>query len=194
MVLITEHMILHGIKAGGASRRNYEQKLYDIFFYLIREAEKKYGIQPEEAASVYSDTILAIIKNIVAEKFEGNSSLKTYCYQIFTNKCVDLLRKRTTNRGKMENTMPYDSLAYELPDETRSIIQKLIAKDERQQILEKLNEIGDKCKELLLMFEDGYNDKEIAEFMKYHSADVVKTTRLRCLEKLKLKITTITSK
>jgi len=162
MVLITEHMILHGIKAGGASRRNYEQKLYDIFFYLIREAEKKYGIQPEEAASVYSDTILAIIKNIVAEKFEGNSSLKTYCYQIFTNKCVDLLRKRTTNRGKMENTMPYDSLAYELPDETRSIIQKLIAKDERQQILEKLNEIGDKCKELLLMFEDGYNDKEIA--------------------------------
>ncbi len=194
MVLITEHMILHGIKAGGASRRNYEQKLYDIFFYLIREAEKKYGIQPEEAASVYSDTILAIIKNIVAEKFEGNSSLKTYCYQIFTNKCVDLLRKRTTNRGKMENTMPYDSLAYELPDETRSIIQKLIAKDERQQILEKLNEIGDKCKELLLMFEDGYNDKEIAEHMKYNTADVVKTTRLRCLEKLKLKITTITSK
>jgi len=194
MVLITEHMILHGIKAGGAFRRNYEQKLYDIFFYLIREAEKKYGIQPEEAASVYSDTILAVIKNIVAEKFEGNSSLKTYCYQIFTNKCVDLLRKRTTNRGKMEDTIPYDSLAYELPDETRSIIQKLIAKDERQQILEKLNEIGDKCKELLLMFEDGYNDKEIAEFMKYHSADVVKTTRLRCLEKLKLKITTITSK
>jgi len=194
MVLITEHMILHGIKAGGASRRNYEQKLYDIFFYLIREAEKKYGIQPEEAASVYSDTILAVIKNIVAEKFEGNSSLKTYCYQIFTNKCVDLLRKRTTNRGKMEDTIPYDSLVYELPDETRSIIQKLIAKDERQQILEKLNEIGDKCKELLLMFEDGYNDKEIAEHMKYNTADVVKTTRLRCLEKLKLKITTITSK
>jgi RNA polymerase sigma factor (sigma-70 family) len=194
MVLITEHMILQGIKAGGASRRNYEQKLYDLFFYLIREAEKKYGIQPEEAASVYSDTVLAVIKNIVAEKFEGISSLKTYCYQIFTNKCVDLLRKRTTNRGKMEDTMPYDSLAYELPDETRSIIQKLIAKDEKQQILEKLNEIGDKCKELLLMFEDGYNDKEIAEYMKYNNADVVKTTRLRCSEKLRLKITTITSK
>ena len=194
MVLITEHMILQGIKAGGATRRNYEQKLYTLFFYLIREAEKKYGIQPEEAASVYSDTILAIIKNLVTEKFEGNSSLKTYCYQIFTNKCVDLLRKRTTNRGKMENTMPYDSLVYELPDKTRTIIQDLIAKDEKQQILEKLDEIGDKCKELLLMFEDGYNDKEIAEAMKYQSADVVKTTRLRCLGKLKLKLTAITSK
>jgi RNA polymerase sigma factor (sigma-70 family) len=194
MVLIAEHTILQGIKAGGASRRNYEQELYTIFFYLIREAEKKYGIQREEAASVYSDTILAIIKNVVTEKFEGNSSLKTYCYQIFTNKCVDLLRKRTTNKGKMEDTTPYDSLAYELPDETRTIIQKLIAKEEKQQILEKINEIGDKCKELLLMFEDGYNDKEIAEFMKYQSADVVKTTRLRCLGKLKLKLTTITSK
>ncbi len=70
--------------------------------------------------------------NVISGKFEGRSSLKTYTYQIFSNKCVDLLRKKTTNKGKLEDTVPYDSLAYELPDETRSIIQKLIAKDEKQ--------------------------------------------------------------
>jgi RNA polymerase sigma-70 factor (ECF subfamily) len=90
--------------------------------------------------------------------------------------------------------MPYDSLIYELPDEARNIVQRLIANEERQQIIDKLQETGSKCRELLLLFEDGYNDKEIAEHMKYQSADVVKTTRLRCLDKLKLKLTSIISK
>jgi RNA polymerase sigma factor (sigma-70 family) len=189
MTSFSENLILRGLKSGEPSRRNFEKELYKTFFYLIKEAEKKYGIPDEEAASIYSDTILAVIKNIISGKFEGRSSLKTYIYQIFSNKCVDLLRKKTTNKRRLEDTIPYDSLVYELPDETRNIIQKLIAKDERQQIIEKLEEIGNKCKELLLLFEDGYNDKEIAGYMKYQSADVVKTTRLRCLEKLKLKFT-----
>jgi RNA polymerase sigma-70 factor (ECF subfamily) len=187
MISFSEKLILQGLKSDGFSRRSAEKELYKTFFYLIKEAEKKYGIEKEEAASVYSDTVLIIIKNVASGKFEGRSSLKTYIYQIFSNKCVDLLRKKTTNKGKIEDTMPYDSLVYELPDETKDIIQKLIAKDEKQQVLEKLNEIGEKCKELLLLFEDGYSDKEIAEFMKYQSADVVKTTRLRCMEKLKSK-------
>jgi RNA polymerase sigma factor (sigma-70 family) len=187
MISTSENLILQELKSEGFSRRNAERELYKSFFYLIKEAEKKYGIENEEAASVYSDTVLVIIKNVTSGKFEGRSSLKTYIYQIFSNKCVDLLRKRTTNKGKIEDTMPYDSLVYELPDETKDIIQKLIARDEKQQVLERLNEIGEKCKELLLLFEDGYSDKEIAEFMKYQSADVVKTTRQRCMEKLKSK-------
>jgi RNA polymerase sigma-70 factor (ECF subfamily) len=188
MNLFSENSILQGLQSGEFSRRNSERELYKTFFYLIKEAEKKYGLPKEEAASIYTDTILVIIKNVISGKFEGRASLKTYTCQIFFNKCVDLLRKKTTNKGKIEDTMPYDSLVYELPDETRDIIQKLIVKDERQQVMEKLNEIGDKCKEVLLLFEDGYTDKEIAEQMKYQSADVVKTTRLRCLDKLRSKI------
>jgi RNA polymerase sigma factor (sigma-70 family) len=191
MILSSDNSILQGLKSGGATRREFEKKLYISFFYLIKEAEKKYGIEQEDAASAYSDTILVIIQNIISEKFEGRSSLKTYIYQIFSNKCVDLLRKRTTNKGKLENTMPYDSLAYELPDEARNVIQKLIDADERQHMAKMLDETGQKCKELLLLFEEGYTDKEIAGQMKYQSADVVKTTRLRCLEKLRLKLTSI---
>jgi RNA polymerase sigma-70 factor (ECF subfamily) len=187
----SENLILNGLKSGGLSRHHFEKELYIAFFYLIKEAAKKYGIESEDASSIYSDTIIVIIKNIISGKFEGRSSLKTYTYQIFSNKCVDLLRKKTTNKGKLEDTMPYDSLVYELPDETRSVIQAIIAQDERQQIINRLQEIGDKCKELLLLFEEGYNDKEIAGHMSYQSADVVKTTRLRCLEKLKLKLTRI---
>jgi RNA polymerase sigma-70 factor (ECF subfamily) len=185
----SEDSILQGLRSGGAHRPTYEKELYKSFFYYIKEAQVKYGLIEEDAASAYSDTIIIIIHNIVCGKFEGRSSLKTYSYKIFHNKCVDLLRKATTKRGKLDNTLPLDSLANELPDNAKTAIQKLIAKDERQLVMEKLNEIGDKCRELLLLFEDGYSDKEIAGLMNYQSTAVVKTTRLRCLIKLKLKLT-----
>jgi RNA polymerase sigma factor (sigma-70 family) len=186
MSSLSEDSILQGIISGGPHRSTYEKELYKSFFYFIREAQTKYGLTEEDAASAYSDTIIVIIHNIVCGKFEGRSSLKTYIYKIFHNKCVDILRKATTNRARVDDTLPLDSLVYELPDDAKNAIQKLIAKDERQQVMEKLNEIGDKCRELLLLFEDGYSDKEIAELMNYQSHAVVKTTRLRCLIKLKL--------
>jgi RNA polymerase sigma factor (sigma-70 family) len=188
MSSFSEDSILQGLRSGGAQRPTYEKELYKSFFYFIKEAHIKYGLIEEDAASAYSDTIIVIINNIAWGKFEGRSSLKTYTYQIFHNKCVDLLRKTTTNRGRVDNTLPLDSLVYELPDNAKTAIQKLIAKDERQQVMEKLNEIGEKCRELLLLFEDGYSDKEIAGLMNYQSPEVVKTTRLRCLIKLKLKL------
>jgi RNA polymerase sigma factor (sigma-70 family) len=185
----SEDSILQGLRSGGPRRPTYEKELYKSFFYFIKDVQIKYGLAEEDAASAYSDTIIVIINNIVCGKFEGRSSLKTYTYQIFHNKCVDLLRKATTNKGRLDNTLPLDSLVTELPDETKTAIQKLIANDERRQVMDKLNEIGDKCRELLLLFEDGYSDRAIAELMNYQSSDVVKTTRLRCLIKLKSKLT-----
>jgi DNA-binding CsgD family transcriptional regulator len=55
-------------------------------------------------------------------------------------------------------------------------------------IKKQLDAIGQKCKEVLLMFEDGLTDKEIAEILSYSNAAVVKTTRLRCLDKLREKV------
>jgi len=51
-----------------------------------------------------------------------------------------------------------------------------------------LEVIGEKCKEILLLFEDGYTDNQIAERLVYNNAAVAKTTRLRCLEKIKEKM------
>lgn len=177
--------ILEGLKAGGTQRRIFERDLYKTFFYFIHQGVKKYGMAEEDAASAYSDAIISIIDNIVKGNFEGRSALKSYCYKIFSNKCVDLLRKDTTNKRKVNQAMPIDSLLYELPDQARTVVQQILLKEQRQHLMQKLIELGDKCRQVLLFFEDGYSDKEIAGFMAYNSADVVKTSRLRCLERLK---------
>jgi len=48
-----------------------------------------------------------------------------------------------------------------------------------------MKELGENCREMLALFADGYSDKEIAVTMEYKTAEVVKTSRLRCLEKLR---------
>lgn len=177
------------LKSGGTQRRLAEKRLYEHFVYLVRHGMRKCRLGEDEAISAYSDTILSVIENVVNNRFEGRSTLKSYTYQIFMNKCVDAVRKKTTNKSTVYNTEMIDSLTSVLPDRARNIVQQLIEKSEQSTLMEKVRELGEKCRQLLLLFEDGYSDKEIAAEMDYNSADVVKTTRLRCLEKLKEKVT-----
>jgi RNA polymerase sigma-70 factor (ECF subfamily) len=76
----------------------------------------------------------------------------------------------------------------QVPDAAKTVVERLVSTELKIKIKEKLNAIGEKCKEVLLMFEDGLSDKEIAEELAYNNAAVVKTTRLRCLEKLREKL------
>lgn len=180
-----EAAIIEGLQAGGTLRQIFERDLYQLFFYFIGHGAKKYGLSQEDAASAYSDMIISAIHHITTGRFEGRSALKSYCYKIFSNKCVDLLRKETTNKRKADQAMGLDSLVFELPDQARTVIQQILAREVWQQVLQKLGELGEKCQQLLLFFEDGYSDKDIAGLMEYNSADVVKTSRLRCLEQLR---------
>jgi RNA polymerase sigma factor (sigma-70 family) len=186
--IIDDDKIIEGLQIGGPQRHFYEKELYKKYLYFISLGVKKHRLPVDDVSSAYSDTIIILIDNIVSGKFEGRSSLKSYAFQIFSNRCVDLIRKITTNKSTVNKTSDIDSLVTVLPDKTRSVIQGLIDKNLRSLLLQKLNEIGEKCKSLLLLFEDGYSDKEIAGILAYNSADVVKTSRLRCLEKLKQKV------
>lgn len=185
MSLDSDAALIEGLKAGGSQRQIFERDLYKTYFYLVRHGTKKYGIALEDAASAYSDTIISIINQVSSARFEGRSTLKSYTYQIFSNKCVDLLRKEATNKRKADHGLSIDSLVTELPDQARNVVQQLIAKEQRITLMHKLQEIGGKCKQVLLFFEDGYSDREIAGMMEYNSAEVVKTSRLRCLDKLR---------
>ena len=183
-----ENQIVSGIQSGGRERPVYEKQLYAHFLYFVRQGMLKYRIAEEDAASAYSDTIITVISAITTGTFEGRSSLKSYAFQIFMTKCVDLLRKETTKKNKVHQTASISSLIMELPDRARDAVQELITKSDRNLMWQKLQEIGEKCKQMLLLFEDNYSDKEIAVLMQYSSADVVKTSRLRCIDKLREKI------
>jgi RNA polymerase sigma factor (sigma-70 family) len=179
----SDHEIIDGIQAGGSQRRQFENKLYYKYNYLIKDALFKHKIEEEEASMAYSDAILTAIEHINNGRFEGRSELKTYIYQIFSNKCVDLMRRRAT-KDKYISSM--DAVLYPLPDTERNAISQLIQNQDYTLLKEKLSKLGDRCQELLNRWAAGFSDKESAEEFGYNTSAVVQTTRLRCLDKLRL--------
>jgi len=183
--MLKDPEIIDHLKQVGANRRKAEDQLFNNFVYFIQQGMRKYSLPEEDSFEVYSDTILSAIDTIVSGTFEGRSSLKTYLFRIFNNKCVDHIRKLTTNKNKIHRNTSSPDLLSQLSDSAKSIIQQMVDRSDLDLLRAKLKELGDNCREMLALFADGYSDKEIAMTMQYKTAEVVKTSRLRCLEKLR---------
>ena len=177
--------LISNLRQNSVAKRKAEDQLFSRYMYFIKEGMNKYSLVEEEAFDAYSDCILQAIDNIITGVFEEKASIKTYLYRIFNNKCVDLIRKKTTNKQGIHQTAEISHGMEMISDTAKTVVQQMIDNTNLQVLAIKLNQLADNCKKLLTMFADGFSDKEIASSMDYKSADVVKTSRLRCLEKLK---------
>ena len=70
---------------------------YHHHFSLIYLKVKDHKLTREQALDAYSDSILSLKENIIKRKFKGDSKLSTYFISIFNRKCIDIMRKDTTN-------------------------------------------------------------------------------------------------
>ena len=181
-----DHRIVTDLMKGGITRRKAEDDLFNSYSYYIREAVKKYAMREEDCFDAYSDTILSVIYAVADGRFEQRSSLKTFIYRVFHHKCVDIMRKSSTNKESVNRATDLPESMFELlSDNAKSILQKLIERFDFDEMKQKLEKLGESCRSMLMMFAEGYSDKLIAEALHYNSADVVKTSRLRCLQKLR---------
>jgi RNA polymerase sigma factor (sigma-70 family) len=181
----TDQEIIEQLRQNGIDKRRSEEELFNRFSYFIREGMTKHVLSEDESFNAYSDTLLAAFENINNAHFEARASLKTYLYQIFHNKCVDLIRKKTTNKNSVHQAEAISDKLMLLSDSARSVVQKLIDKANWNLLREKMGQLEEKCRQLLMYWGDNYSDKEIASLLQYKTADVVKTSRLRCLERLR---------
>jgi RNA polymerase sigma factor (sigma-70 family) len=179
-----DEYIINGLLSNHQQRARFEKEFYLQYEYFIREGCRKFHITYEDSFSAYSDAVLAAINNIVNNRFDNKFSLKTYLFQIFHNKCVDLIRKISNNKQKVNQSTITPELLGHLPDTVKTVIEKLIDEEKISTVTAYLDVIDSKCKEILLLSVEGYTDKQIAEKMSYNSAAVAKTSRLRCREKI----------
>ncbi len=182
---ITDQDIIDSLLKEGNDGKTGEELLFRQYIYFTDQAVNKYRFNDDEAFNIYADSILVAIDMIRKRSFEGRSSLKTWLHQIFHNKCVDLLRKKTSNKNSVHRVSSIPDRLLQMADTAKTIIQEMIDKTDKDLLLQKLQEVGENCRKILMQWADGFSDKEIAASLAYKTADVVKTTRLRCLEKLK---------
>jgi len=180
---ILDKTLIEGLKTVGIERQRFENYLYDNHSYLVKVGMQKYNLPESEALTAYTNTILAVIKNIETEQFKGTSTIKTYLTGIFYRRCVDLGRKKTTNK---ENLLPIDDF-FNISDTVKGVLEQLILKERVEELTFKIQQLGEKCQNILGKWAGGYSDKEIASIgaLELNSAATVKTTRHRCLRKLK---------
>jgi len=183
--VLSDEAILKGIIGDGILQRTTENKLYEQYFYFIKDATFKHQLSEDEAASLYTDTILAFIENVKNHRFEGKSAIKTYLYQIFSNKCVDFIRKVATNKMSVHDAQPIQDWLLAMPDESRNILQKLISDNEVNVLYERIKNLGEKCQQMVMAWGEGFSDNEIAKELGYQTANVAKVSRLRCMDKLR---------
>ncbi|MBC7890084.1 MAG: sigma-70 family RNA polymerase sigma factor [Ferruginibacter sp.] len=184
-IISADEELIRSLQQNNAFKRKAEEELFNRHAYFIKEGMSKYSLPQEEAFDAYSDTILQSIDNITRGLFEKRSSLKTYLFRIFSNKCVDLIRKKTTIKGSVHQTSSISDMLLMIADSAKTVIQQLVEKTDLDILKNKMHELSESCRQLLAMFADGYNDKEIAITMEYKTPEVVKTSRLRCLDKLR---------
>ena len=188
-MLSQDTTIIQGLKGSDRDRLKQEEILYKENVYLIeKEGCHKHRLSYDDSTSAYHDALRSVIENIINDRFDGNSSIKTYLYKIFSHKCIDQIRKNTTNKSGVHNTEPLPELIDQLPDSARTIVESIMTRQLKEKVKEELNTLCEKCREVLILYEDGLTDKEIAERLSYNNAAVAKTTRLRCLDRLRVKV------
>lgn len=181
----SDYEIIAGLQQPTPESRLFEDALYLRYSYFIQEGIKKFSLQYEDAFSSYSDAVINVLYNVRNGHFEGRSSLKTYLYQVFHNKCVDQVRKNATNKSEVHRSAFIPEMLTTLTDTAKTIIQQLVERADIEDLKQRLQEIGENCRQMLLLSAEGYSDKEIAMTMKFKTAGVAKTSRLRCMEKLR---------
>lgn len=171
--------LIEGIKAGGLRRQRMTQTFFDTHRGLVIKGVRQFRITEEAAADIYTDSIINLMRQVENDHFKGDSTLFTYLFTIFKNKCLNYLRDQKPQPINWKE----EFLA--LPDYAQNALDQLINKESLDNLYGFLKKLGDKCRQILwdtLYY--GYNADEVAERMGYKDSNSVYITKHRCLKKL----------
>ncbi|QMU30524.1 RNA polymerase sigma factor [Adhaeribacter radiodurans] len=177
------------------TRPKPNQTMFDVYeqgdpedldkFYLenrqefIKWMQNTFRISADDATDIYQDAIIVILKKLKTEDFILHSAcLKVFVFAIGRNMAFKLLQKRN-KEGKAWG----ESGKWGDPDDT-------IEFTETQKIaMEFYEKLPEPCKSILrLYYFEQLSMREIAEQLGYHSEDVVKNQKCRCIKAIRDKL------
>lgn len=174
-----EQNLIAAIKAGD------QQALGNIYLTnrdsFVNWARKHYRIQDDDILDVYQDAIIVLNKKIMREEsLDLTCSIQTFLFSIGKN----LLKKKGMNNNKW--SLKEDS--YEIiPDiGDLGVIKIIELSEQQQQLFDAIDQLGDKCQNILKMFYyQRYSMESIKTEMGYKHVDVARSQKLRCMKSLR---------
>ncbi len=169
--------IIHNIIQGGSHMEKCLEAFYNENIRFINVMEKKYGLNREAITDAYADAIIDFKDQVRNRQFQQKSKCSTYLYSIFNNKCIDILRKKTTH-------IVISDLPENMKDQSPDIVQMLTLTVEKKYLHNLMAMLGSRCREILMDWNDGYSMDEIAERNALLNANVARSKRYTCLQQL----------
>lgn len=178
---LTDQEVLQACKAGGAQRERAMSFLYQQYMGYVYDAQSRYHqLSVEELKDAYAEAVVGLSRQIDNEALRGESSLGTYLFRSFSNRCVDKIRRNASNKADWVSQIP------NLPDRARNMLQEMVLSERFQALAPFLEQIGEKCRKILMDAEYyGYSHEEIAIRIGAKNAGTVASLKHRCMKRLR---------
>ena len=179
--IVSDQLILEGIQAGGAKQELAIKRLYEQYFHLVYNGRKKYHqLSDDDLLTAYNSAIVSLRRHILNQSFRGDASLWTYLNKIFYNKCIDIIRKVSSNKVDAYENLP------DREDEQGTVLSRMTVNEEFDQLVAQLTQLGEPCKQIIMDSEyHGYNSEEIAQRVGFSNARSVNSKKYSCLQRLR---------
>lgn len=176
----SDKKLIDALSQGGTQHESATLFLLKKYAYYIPTIAKKTGLSQEEALDQYTDAIVDMSEQVRKGQFKGDSKLSSYLYKICYFKCVDLSRKKATNKIEYRDQIP------EVSDPLQNTTAFLETKENIKRVQQQLDKLPAPCKQILLDWGYwGYSMTEIAERAGLSNASQAKDRKYKCLKKLR---------
>ena len=174
----TSQTVVEDIKSGGIRENR-------AITYLIREYEGKIRAfitsrngSTEDAEDVFQEGVTAMIMNIKADKYKGDSSIQTYLYAICKGIWYKKFNKNVRDREN-KSTLTVAEIDHDTPE-------FMVLEEEQKSLIENLfDKLRSKCKETLYLWGQSYSMQEIADELGFKNSQVAMNKKNKCLNELR---------
>lgn len=175
-----EQILIANIRSGGVNQERAMSELFKSYHAFVGMGQGRYRLSEDQSLQAFSDSLLSFRRQVLQENFRGESLIKTYLFRIFSNKCVDIIRKRPS---KELETLEH---ARDVPVNSPDILRSLIVAEELEKLMHEFEKLGESCKQILLLAEyQGYTSAEIADKIGFKNAHTVNSKKHKCLQRLR---------
>ena len=168
------------------NRENINQAIrfmYDGYYRYLETYVLQNSGSTDDAADMIQETFLVFIKVVEENKYRQESGVKSFLYSILKNLWITELRKRKSMG--IRNEMFENAKESMAPDISHSLVRH----ESHQLVMELFQSLGQKCKNILLLFYyENLPMKEIMEKEDFSSEQVLRNKKHKCLKSLIEKI------
>jgi RNA polymerase sigma factor (sigma-70 family) len=152
------------------------------YFPMVLKVIRYNGGNRQDAEDVFQEALIILCKRVQQDNFILTARLSTYLFSVCRFLWKDELKKR-------KHTLSAD-FETSLTGSEEQVLNGMLEKENHIKLAEKvLNELGDRCQELLLLFyHSGLKLKDIALKMGYSAEHTAKNQKYKCLEAAKNKL------